>query len=397
MSRPLRILELRSVRGTGGGPEKTILFGAKRADPARYAVTVCYIRDRRDDGFLMDGRASDLGVDYVEIPESHSFDPSVWPALRALVRERQIDLVHAHEYKTNFLTWLLAKREPVIPLSTIHGWFGRDTWRERLYYGADKRILASFPRLIAVSTPLKEELVRTGSRPEAVTVVPNGIDETRFVRRPAEREPMRRELGIQSEEVVVGAVGRLERQKRFDLLMRAFAELRARHPHLRLLIAGDGGLGPELRRLRDELGLGDDCRLLGHQPDISRLHHAFDLFVQASDDEGSPNVVLEAMAMETPIVATDVGGTADILLDGRDGLIVPPGDLQRLTAAIDRCLTDFSSAHTRAVAARRRVEAELSFERRMARVERIYDEMADGMPASRRGTHRGPASQRTSS
>src|SRR6185369_5453685 len=76
---PIRVLELRSVRGTGGGPEKTILAGAARSDPARFAVTVCYIRDQRDGIFALDKTAADLGVDYVEVRERHSLDRAVWP------------------------------------------------------------------------------------------------------------------------------------------------------------------------------------------------------------------------------------------------------------------------------------------------------------------------------
>jgi hypothetical protein len=78
IERPIRILELRSVRGTGGGPEKTILSGAAQSDTARFAVAVCYIRDRRDPVFSVDTHASRLPIDYIEIRERHSFDPSVW-------------------------------------------------------------------------------------------------------------------------------------------------------------------------------------------------------------------------------------------------------------------------------------------------------------------------------
>src|SRR5689334_15938071 len=105
MRKPIRVLELRSVRGTGGGPEKTILLGAARTDPDRFAVTVCYIRDRRDEVFGI-GERTDVrgqGLDYLEITERHSLDPAIWPALRRLVRDRRIDIVHAHEYKTDLL------------------------------------------------------------------------------------------------------------------------------------------------------------------------------------------------------------------------------------------------------------------------------------------------------
>src|SRR5687768_15152196 len=96
--RPVRVLEFRSVRGTGGGPEKTILLGAAMADVSRVQVTVCYIRDRRDGVFAIDERAAKAGVDYIEVREQHSFDVSIWDKLRTIVRERNIDIIHAHEY-----------------------------------------------------------------------------------------------------------------------------------------------------------------------------------------------------------------------------------------------------------------------------------------------------------
>ena len=96
MTTPIRVLELRSVRGTGGGPEKTILFGAARSDPARVSVTVCYIRDTRDDIFAIGERARALGLDYVEVLERGSFDPRIWRPLRRLVAERNIDIVRSY-------------------------------------------------------------------------------------------------------------------------------------------------------------------------------------------------------------------------------------------------------------------------------------------------------------
>src|SRR6185503_10299286 len=114
---PIRVLELRSVWGTGGGPDKTILLGAARTDRRRFAVTVCYLRDVRDPVYGIDARAAQLDVEYVEIRERHSFDPSVWHQLRNLVRERAIDIVHSHDYKTNLLALLLARSERVVPLA----------------------------------------------------------------------------------------------------------------------------------------------------------------------------------------------------------------------------------------------------------------------------------------
>lgn len=375
---PVRVLELRSVRGTGGGPEKTILLGAAGADPARVAVTVCYIRDARDRVFAVGDRAAMLGVDYVELRERHSMDPHIWRRLRRLAGERGVDIVHAHDYKTDLLAWLLARRTGVALLSTAHGWTGHSLRERRAYYPADKFLLARFPRVIAVSAQVREELLAHGASPDRVTVILNGIDASRYRHDPARVEAARRAFDLGPSDVSIAAVGRLEPQKRFDLLLQAVAALRHRYAGLRLFIAGDGSCRQSLESEIRTLGLQECCRLVGHLKEISTLHHAADLFVQSADYEGTPNAVLEAMSFEVPVVATDAGGTREIVRDRLDGLIVPPGDAERLASAMAEVLDARDLAQMRTRQARRRVETELSFETRMRRVEAIYAELAPG-------------------
>jgi glycosyltransferase involved in cell wall biosynthesis len=373
---PVRVLELRSVRGTGGGPEKTILLGAAMADPARSQVTVCYLRDERDPSFGVTERAAGVDVDYVEVTERHSFDPGIWPQLQRLIADRQIDVVHAHDYKTNVLALLLAKSTGVAALSTVHGWTGHST-RERLcYYPVDKRVLARFPRLIAVSSEIASELTRHGAHPGRITTVLNGIDHRQFTRDRSRELEVRAAMGFEPKHKVLGAVGRLEPQKRFDLLLEAFATLHAWRPDTRLVIVGDGSQKTALEIQRGRLGLKDSVTLLGHVTDVIGPHHAFDLFVQSSDYEGTPNAVLEAMALETPIVATAAGGTAELVHDGVHGRIVPMGKTDRLLAAIEASFADRSGTRAMAQRARQRVEGDLSFEARVRRVESIYEEVA---------------------
>src|SRR5262249_51821928 len=144
----------------------------------------------------------------------------------------------------------------------------------------------------------------------------------------------------------------------------------------RLLIAGDGSLRPNLQAQIDGLGLADRCRLLGHVDKVALLHHALDVFVQSSIYEGTSNAILEAMAFESPIVATDAGGTTELVRDGIEALVVPCGDGPALTRALETAVGDLAAARRRAVAGRRRVETELSFDARRRRVERIYDDLA---------------------
>lgn len=380
---PIRVLELRSVWGTGGGPEKTILSGAAIKSGSGVETVVCYIRDVRDRVFTIDQRAKALGLDYVELLERHSFDRNIWPQLREIVKARAIDIVHAHDHKTDVLTWALSLRDPIIPLSTAHGFAGISR-QERLYYALEKRLLARFPRVIAVSNPLRDELIRTGSRPERVTVINNAIDHRRFVRQRERERLVREELGYTPDDVVIGAVGRLEQEKRFDLLLEAFAAVFQQNPRLRLAIVGEGSLRAPLEAQIQQLGIGKVARLLGLQSDVIKLQHAFDLLVQSSIREGTPNVVLEAMALETPIVATDVGGTRELVTDGTHGLLVAAGSAQTLVDGIGAALADPAAARQRAAAARARVEHDLSFERRIQKVEAVYHELMAGANRRRR-------------
>jgi glycosyltransferase involved in cell wall biosynthesis len=375
MARPIRVLELRSVRGTGGGPEKTILLGAAMADPARAQVTVCYLRDQRDGVFKIHERAATARVDYVEVPERHSFDPRVWGRLRQLIAGRQIDVLHAHDYKTDLLALMLSRATGARALATVHGWTGHSTRERYCYYPADKRVLARFPRLIAVSSDIARELVHHGADRRRVTTILNAIDHRQFRRDPAGVAGARAALGLEPHHLAIGAVGRLEPQKRFDLLLEAFAVLYLERPELRLIIAGDGSLRDSLDRQVRGLGLTNSVILTGHIDDVRPLHHAFDLFVQSSDYEGTPNAVLEAMAMQSPIVATEAGGTAELVLDGVHGRIIPVGKVDRLIWGMQAALNDPNRTRLMADRARMRVEGELSFESRCRRLEGIYQDV----------------------
>jgi len=368
-------MELTCAEGEGGGPDKTILLGAAQADPQRYAITVCYVVGGKGGSFGIAERARALGVQVLCLEERSRFDLAVWRAMRQLVRDRQIDIVHAHGYKADLYASLLARKEGVIPLATVHGFTGH-TWRERfLYYPLDRRLLARFPKVIAVSSELRNTLLRAGARPEQVETILNGIDPRVFRRCPDRVPEYRSSLGVAPGEIVLGTVGRLERQKRFDVLLGVLAELLPSRPQLRLLVAGEGSLGSQLKQLAERLGVAHACRFLGHRRDVDRIYQAMDVFVQSSDYEGTPNVVLEAMAFETPVVATDVGGTTELIENGSHALVVPPRRPDLLARAILEVIQDPAATKRRVAAARARVEQEFSFEARMRAVERVYESL----------------------
>ena len=369
---PIRILELRSVRGTGGGPEKTILSGAAQSNPEKYRVTVCYIRDQRDKIFGPSSKMIGLPIEYLEVIEKNSFDFRIISKLHKIVRDRNIDIIHAHDYKTNFITSLLAKTDKIIPLSTAHGWTGH-TRREQFYYWADKIVLKRFSKIVVVSSQIRKELLRKGIADNVIEVILNGIDPNTFKRDKNQCVVAKETLHLPLGKTIIGSVGRLEPQKNYDLLLEVFAELLKDNNNIFLIIAGDGSLKTHLESKIRQLNVEGSCRLLGHQTDISLIHHALDMYIQSSDYEGTANSVLEAMALETPIIATDVGGTAELIRDNIDGIIIPSRDHGALCHTINTFFKDRKKFTLLADSARRRVESELSFSNRMKKLELIYD------------------------
>jgi len=158
------------------------------------------------------------------------------------------------------------------------------------------------------------------------------------------------------------------------VLIDAVAQLR-NEPRTILVLAGDGSCRAALEAQRDALGLGDRVRLLGHRDDVLAIHRGLDVYAQSSDSEGIPNAVLEAMAVETPVVATNVGGTPEIIDTGVHGLLVPAADPGALARAIVETLSDRDATAARVSAARRRIEHELSFDARNQAIEAIYEEL----------------------
>lgn len=151
---------------------------------------------------------------------------------------------------------------------------------------------------------------------------------------------------------------------------------------MRLYICGTGSKDDEIRACIERLQLGDIVTMLGHRSDMKELYQGFDLFVQSSDYEGTPTVLVEAMACRLAVVATDVGGTTQLARHEKETLIVQRRDPQALAQAISRALSDEQETLQRVNAGQDRVEKELSFARRMALLQNIYAEVVDASAAS---------------
>jgi glycosyltransferase involved in cell wall biosynthesis len=207
-----------------------------------------------------------------------------------------------------------------------------------------------------------------------VEVVLNGIDTRRF--RAAEgAAALRRSLGIPDGAPVVGTVGRLNEVKRQDLLLRAFAGIRGRFPEAHLLLVGDGPMLGGLRGLAAELGLDGAVHFAGFQAEPGRYLHVMNFFALTSRLEGTPLAVLEAWAAGLPVIASRVGGLPRIMEHGRTGLLFDPGDLDGLTASLNRLLADRDLAERLAAEGRNLVQSRFDLSHMVANYQHHYAEL----------------------
>jgi glycosyltransferase involved in cell wall biosynthesis len=301
------------------------------------------------------------------------FDPRILPDLVALVRALGARLVHVHGYAAADFGRLAARATGA--RLVLHEHFA-DPRMPRYQAVADRLLSRLTHGAIAVSGSTRDFLVRERFVPEErVRVIWNGAPLDEFAPVPRERAlALRAELGLAADALVVGSIGRLSAQKGHAHLLDAAARLLPRHPRARVLVVGDGDLGPALRERARELGIADRTVFTGHRADVAELLGVLDVFCISSLYEGTPLALFEAMAARKAVVSTAVDGCREVLVDGESGLLVPPADPAALAAALERTLADAALRARLADAAR---EASRRYDVRacVASMQAFYDEL----------------------
>jgi glycosyltransferase involved in cell wall biosynthesis len=381
------VLDVRVVTGAGGGPEKTILNSAQFLARSGYRNLCAYMHPPGDRGFEeLRAKARRAGAPLFAVHDRGPWDWRVIPEFLHICRRERVRIWHGHDYKSNLLGLLLRKFWPMLLVTTMHGWV-HYTRRTPIYYAIDRLCLRHYERVICVSADLQAACLALGVPARRCVLIKNGVD-TATYRRRLTAEDAKKRLGIQAGRLVVGAVGRLSGEKGFADLIRCADQLLRNGLDLELLIVGDGDQKDSLQALIGRLGRQDRIRLLGYRADTLSLYEAMDVFALSSVREGLPNVVLEAMAMEVPVVATRIAGVPDLIRDGDNGYLVAPEAPTEMLRALARLLADVSLRAHFAAAARRCVEARHSFAGRMEQVRVLYDTLLGraARPAPCRGS-----------
>ncbi|MGA2570714.1 MAG: glycosyltransferase [Terracidiphilus sp.] len=326
----MRIVTLLPSLGVGGA-EKQALAVAKRMTKRGHSVAVLVLMPRKVEEWPTAIEPIFLGI--------RKTPASVLTGLfraRRFLREFRPDLVHSHSFPANLFARLLKLLVPRIAvLSTVHNVYEGRWWRMAAYRLTD----GLSRRTVAVSEAAAQRFVRLKAVPRRkCTVVPNGIDSDGFAPDGGRRTRVRAEMGVADAEATAEfvwiAIGRIAPAKDYPNLLRAFAEVHGLRPYARLWIAGEmpkSGIA-ELQTLCGELGIGNEVRWLGLRRDLPALLDAADAFVLGSAWEGMPLAVGEAMAMQKPVVATDVGGVRELV--GNAGVVVEAKNSKALAEAM---------------------------------------------------------------
>lgn len=256
-----------------------------------------------------------------------------WPLAR-LVRARRIAIVHAHSARAHNLGLLVQWLAPGVKLVVSRR---VDFHRRSGPLHAWKYRTSRVARWLAISRRVRDVLIEDGVPPDRIALVHSGIDAERIASAAPTAEAraaLRAECGAGDSDVLVGSVGALSPHKDHLTLVRGIAEARRLGAAVRLAIAGEGAERAALEREIGALGMADRVRLLGQRTDVPALLHAFDLFALASVEEGLGTSVLDAMAAGLPVIVTGAGGLPEMVRDGRNGRVVPPGDPRQLGETI---------------------------------------------------------------
>ncbi len=373
------VFDTRVVNGVGGGPEKTILNSPRFLLPLGYRMLCGYMHPPGDPGFeQLRAKAEKWQAPLLSIPDRGPWDWRVLSQLLHICRRERVTIWHGHDYKSNALGLLLRWFWPMHLVTTVHGWV-KETRRTPLYYGIDRFCLPHYESVLCVSEDLHERCLVCGVPPERCVLLENAIDTEEFARRLSVAEA-KQQLGLPPERLLVGAVGRLSSEKGFDLLIRAVDQLLRNQYDLELVIIGEGDQQAALQALIAQLGRQERIRLLGYRSDLVDWYEALDVFALSSFREGLPNVLLEALALEVPVVATRVAGIPRLIHDGENGLLVEPGMAEDLTQALARLLADAELRQRLRQAGRVTIEKSYSFAVRMQKIRVLYDDLLGRQP-----------------
>lgn len=349
-----------------GGTERLVVETVK-ALGSDFRMAVCCL----DELGTLAPELTALGIPVTVLGRSSGFHPTIGRQIARAARQHDAAILHCHQY-TPFVYGACARlwRPGSRIIFTEHGrlFDQQPSPKRRLA----NRLLRTLPtRVYTVSADLKAHLVAEAFHADQIRVLHNGVVPSALTAAAA-RAVARQALDLPADAFLVAAVGRLDPVKCLDDLVEALALVRRQSGKTMLVLVGDG---PERARLEgqvEQLGLQDTVRFAGYRSDVRSIMPAFDLYVNSSSTEGISLTILEAMSAGLPVIATAVGGTPEIVVDGETGILIPAHDPQALAEAIVSVRSRPDGGQGLGLMGRARVLSEFSFDRMVAEYAAAY-------------------------
>lgn len=354
-----------------GGAEQILLNTVKGIDKNRFEPLVCCIGECGAVGEEI--KKAGTRVIALGYPVKR-FKWSIVRDLARLMQDEHVDVLHTSLYHANFFGRIAGRiaRVPVV-LTWVHNAY--DKSNRKLQRRIANRLLARYTdTMVAVSKGVKADILKyDGTDPGLIKVLYTGLNPI-DVDTESSRPVVREQLGIPDDAFVIGNVGRLVDQKNQALLLRAFRKVVDCRPDSRLVMVGGGPLEDDLHRLAGELGISDRTIFTGWRRDVPELLSAFDVFALSSDYEGLGIVILEAMFVGLPTVATAVAGIVEAVEDSQTGILVSPGDEKALAGALLKMAGDSELRAELGNKAKAVANEKWTFERYIHELEDLYTE-----------------------
>jgi glycosyltransferase involved in cell wall biosynthesis len=316
-----------------------------------------------------------FGVRTQVISESRHNSFSMVKQLIDYFRQHEFDILHTHKYKDNILGALSSVYREIRRVRTVHGlpepFIGFQAVKISAYQLVDNWVNRWLvDQILAVSLDLRSHLIKHFGA-EKVTCIQNAIDieQIRVTKCATE---LRKELKLGGQEFLIGTMGRLMPVKGLESFLKAAEIIRRQKPNVKFIIAGDGPLKRDLQAKAREYGLDKDVLFLGHRNDSHDILGLMDVFVLPSVSEGIPMVLLEALALARPVIASRVGGIPEVIEDGVSGLLVTPGREDELAQSCVALMDNYNFAQQLGIAGRKRVEERFSARVMAEKVAEVY-------------------------
>ncbi len=303
---------------------------------------------------------------------------ALWQVYR-LLRKRRFDLVHTHNSKGGFIgrfAAFLASGPPVI--HGVHGFafHQNEPWlRRTLFFTLEKIAKYWSAKVICISQPLVDLWVQCKlAAPEKISKIYSGIEVNKFKKK-VNRSKIRKELGLDSKDIAIGQVSKLWEGKGHEDIINAAPALVEKVPQAKIIFIGEGPLLEKLQKMTTEKNVQDNFIFLGYRSNIPELTQALDIAVLASHFEGMGRVILEAMAVGLPIVASRVGGIVDLVIDNETGLLVDPHTPSQLTLALTKLAQDPDLRKKMGALGQQRVDERFTSAMMIDQIDSLYKEV----------------------